>query len=115
MLHKNHKSNIDLFLTNRSLSFQKARAAETGISDYHRLLSTFSKSRYTRLKLKIICYRNYKNFNEKLFARDLENSNLVVNSDDHHEDYVNLSETISKVVQKHALFKNKIFRGNHAP
>ena len=32
---KNHKSTIDLFLTNRPLSFQKPRATETGISDYH--------------------------------------------------------------------------------
>ena len=38
---KNHKSTIDLFLTNRPLSFQKTRTTETGISDYHKLISTF--------------------------------------------------------------------------
>ena len=41
---KNHKSTIDLFLTNRSLSFQKTKTTETGISDYHNLVSTFFKS-----------------------------------------------------------------------
>ena len=40
---KNNKSTIDLFLTNRPLSFQKA--TENGISDYHKLISTFLKSR----------------------------------------------------------------------
>ena len=40
---KNNKSTIDLFLTNRPLSFQKA--TETGYSDYHKLISTFLKSR----------------------------------------------------------------------
>ena len=38
---KNHKSTIGLFLTNRPLPFQKNRTAETGISDYHKLISTF--------------------------------------------------------------------------
>ena len=75
---KNHKCTIDLFLTNKPLSFQKTRVTETGISDYHKLISTFLKTRYTRLKLKIIYYRNYKNFNEEIFLKDLdlENSNL---------------------------------------
>ena len=63
---KNRKSTIDLFLTNRPLFFQKTRTTETGISDYHKLLSTSFKSNYTRLKPKIIYYRNYKNFNEEL-------------------------------------------------
>ena len=52
--NKNHKSTIDLFLlflTNRPLSFQKTRTTETGISDYHKLISTFFKSYYTRLTL----------------------------------------------------------------
>ena len=38
---KNHKSAIDLFLTNRPLSFQKTRITETGISDYDKFISTF--------------------------------------------------------------------------
>ena len=50
---ENHKSTIDLFLTNRPLSFQKTRTTETGISDYHKL-STFFTSHYTRLEPKII-------------------------------------------------------------
>ena len=64
---KNHKSTIVLILTNRPLSFQKTRTTETGISEYDKLISTFLKSHYTRLKPKIIYYRNYKNFNKELF------------------------------------------------
>ena len=40
---KSQKSTVDLFLTNRPLSFQKARATDTGISDCHKLNSTFFK------------------------------------------------------------------------
>ena len=69
---KNHKSATDLFLTNRPLSFQKTRTTETGISVYYKLISTFFKSHYTRLKPRIIYYRNYKNFNEELFLKELE-------------------------------------------
>ena len=78
---KNHKSTIDLFLTKRPLFFQKTRTTETGISDYHKLILALFKSHYARLKPKIIYYRNYKNFNEELFLKDLENSNLSANSD----------------------------------
>ena len=88
---KNQKSAIDLLLTNRPLSFQKTRTTETGIRDYHKLISIFLKSHYTRLKPKIVFYRNCKNFIEELFLKDLENSNLSANSDNPHENYSQLS------------------------
>ena len=43
---KNHKSLTDLFLTNKPFSFQKTHVTETGLSDYHKLISTFLKSRF---------------------------------------------------------------------
>ena len=80
---KNRKSTIDLILTNRPPSLQNTKTTETGISDWnHKLILTFSKSHYTRLKPKIMYYRqNYKNFNEELFLKDFENLNLLANSD----------------------------------
>ena len=36
-----HKSLIDLFLTNKPLSFQKTHVTETGLSDYHKLILPF--------------------------------------------------------------------------
>ena len=35
---KSHKSLINLFLTNKPLSFQKKHVTETGLSDYHKLI-----------------------------------------------------------------------------
>ena len=40
----NHKSTIDLFLTNKPRSLQFTRVTEIGPSDYHRLSTTFIKS-----------------------------------------------------------------------
>ena len=102
---KNDKSRIDLFLTDRPLSFQKSRTTETGISDYHKLISTFLKSHYTRLKPKIIYYRNHKNFNEELFLEDIGNLNLSANSHNPHKNYNGLSQTFSKAVQKQVPLK----------
>ena len=58
-LMKNHKSTIDLFLTNKPKSFFKTHTTETGLSDYHKLISILFKSQAPRLKPNIICYRNY--------------------------------------------------------
>ena len=67
----NHRSTIDLILTNRPNSFQKTCTTETGLSDYHKCISTFYKSHYSKLKPKVIHYRNYKNFYEIPFLNDL--------------------------------------------
>ena len=112
---ENHKSTTDLFLTNRPLSFQKTRTTETGIRHYHKLISTFFKFHCTRLKPKIIYYRNYESFNEEYSLKDFENSNLSANSDNLYENYTNLTQTFLKVVQKHARLKKKILKRNHAP
>ena len=60
---KTHKSTIDLILTNKESCFQKTKVTETGLSDFHRLISTFLRSQFCRLKPKKISYRKFKNFN----------------------------------------------------
>ena len=47
----NHKSTIDLFLTNKPRSFQFTSVTETGLSENHRLITTFMKSHFSRLKV----------------------------------------------------------------
>ena len=51
-------------------------ATKPGLSYFHKLVSTFFKSLYSRLKLEIVYYRNYKNFNETNFLKDLSNNTL---------------------------------------
>ena len=58
----NHKSTIDRFSTNKLKLFFKTRTTEPGLSDYHKLVSTFFKLKAPRLKPKVIFYRNYKKF-----------------------------------------------------
>ena len=68
----NHRSTIDLILTNRPDSFQKTCTTETGVSDCHKCISTVFKSHDSKLKPKAIHYRNYKNFDVSLFLNDPE-------------------------------------------
>ena len=102
-------------MTNKPNAFQKTRSTETGLSDYHTLVSTFFKSHYSKLKPKISYYRNYKNFNETRFLEDLENTNLRSISDDPNEKYNFLTTKFQELIDKHAPQKKKFLRGNHAP
>ena len=66
-LMKNHKSTIDLFLTNKPKSFFKTHTTETGLSDYHKLISTFFKFIAPTVKPKVIFHRNYKCLMKRVF------------------------------------------------
>ena len=46
------------------MSPQVTNTGETGLSDCHKLISSFMKSYISRLKLKTIFYGDYKNFDE---------------------------------------------------
>ena len=111
----NHKSTIDLFFTNKPLSFQGTSTTETGLSNCHKLISTFMRSFVSRLKPKIIFFRNYKKFDETKFLSDLKNTNFSFTSADPNENYLFLTNSFSKIVEKHVPLKKKTLRGNHAP
>ena len=65
---KNSESIIDLLLRNKPLHIQKTPVVETGLNDYHIMISTFSKAFSSKLKTKVLFSRNYKTFNESDFS-----------------------------------------------
>ena len=89
---KTHISKIELVLTNNSNSFQKSGTTKTGLSGFHKLISTFFKSHFLRLMPKAIYCRNYKNFNESKLTEDLINSDFSLQSDDPDRNYSFLTE-----------------------
>ena len=78
-------SSIDLILTNNPRSFQNSCVVETGLSDFHRMVVTVMKTSFERLKPRVINYRDYKSFENKLFREELllelSNSTLEENAD----------------------------------
>ena len=65
-------SSIDLIITNKRIYLMNTKTAEISISDFHKLILTVIKSQYTKLKPKVICYRNLKNFDSNKFIYDLK-------------------------------------------
>ena len=112
---KTHSSKIDLILTNNSNSFQKSGTTETGLSDFHKLISTFFKPHFPRLSPKAIYYRNYKNFDKLKFIEDLMYTDFSLQSHDLDKNYSFLIREFYKIVEKHAPSKNKFIRRSHDP
>ena len=112
---KNHKSLIDLFLTNTPLSFQKTHVSETGLSDYHKLITTLFKTNFSGLRPKVLSYRSYKNFIESKFLNDLNKTIISFGNENPNQNYNVLSNRFLEVVNVHAPLKTKIVRVNDAP
>ena len=60
---------------------------------------------FSRLKPKIIHYRNYKRFGEQKFIDDVKNADFSFETDDPNENYSALTSTFSLIVEKHAPLK----------
>ena len=69
-------SYIDLFLKNSTNSFQNSSVAETGLSDFHRIIVTVMKTFFQRLPPKIGHYRDYSKYDNNVFRVSLFNELL---------------------------------------
>ena len=67
---------LDVILTNKPKSFQKAFVCETRLSDCHKLVATIFRSTCIKLPPKVVKDRSYKNFDENKFYHDL-NQTLI--------------------------------------
>ena len=93
-----------------NLNLFKTHTTETGLSDYHKLISTFFKSKAPRLKPKIIFIET---FDEKSFLDGLQNKNFSIPSNDPNVNYKSITDHILEI-KKHAPLKKKFVRGNQA-
>jgi len=84
---------------------------DTGLSDFHHLISTELKSTYPKFeKNRKIRYRSYKNFNEKYFVTDLSNSlSKFIDSELNYDTFESVFEY---VLDRHVPMKSKFIRGN---
>ena len=78
---KNHKSLIDFFSQINLCLYKKTHVTETGLSDYHKLISTFFKSRFSKVRPKVLKYRNCKNFDKNNFRNDLNNISVRLDNE----------------------------------
>ena len=88
---------------------------ETGLSDYHKMISTFFKACTSKLKTKVIYYRSFKKFNESDFLCSLKKANFDCFKNDPNQSYNVLTVKFLGIVNRHALLKKKFVRGKNAP
>ena len=63
---------IDLFITNKPLSFQNTNNLSTGLSDHHKMVITVLKASFKKNPPQTILYRDYKNLDKNLFKLELK-------------------------------------------
>ena len=63
---------IDLILTNKKNHFMKSTTFETGLSDYHKLITTILRKTISKGNSKKLFYRDYKRFDPKEFETELK-------------------------------------------
>ena len=102
---------IDLFISNKASSFQHTKTFSTGLSDFHKLVTTMFKFNFQQLPPKKIFYRYYKKFDAVLFKEELE-SNLNANR---VYEYNTFETIFLSLLNKHAPMKQKLVRANQSP
>ena len=103
---------VDLFLTNRTKSFQNSTVIETGLSDFHIISLTVMKLFLKKRGPKIVRYRNYRNFDNKLFINEVKNS---VEQENQTLEFRSFKKKADNILQKHAPLKKLYVRANQAP
>ena len=121
-------SSINLILTNNPHSFQNSCGIETGLSDFLRMVVTVMKTSFERLKPRVVNYRDYKSFENKLFRGELlfelSNSTLEENVDG-LEKFIAIcqkninylpcpSQTKVCTGQPFAIYEQNLFKSNNA-
>ena len=94
--------NRSCIITKKPRSFIKGGAIETGLSDYHKLVTTVMEMHFPKSKPSIITYRSYKNFDDKKFMENL-NAEIITQSNYFEKDGIDAFSTICcEVLNKHA-------------
>ena len=93
------------------------KAVETGLSDFHKMVTTFMRNTYSRQEPIKIYYCNCSKFDKTKFIEDFEKSNYynAKPKNDVNSEYNNLLTMIQKVLNKYAPLKSRVIRGNQAP
>ena len=73
------------------------------------------RSHLVGLQPKQITYRSYKNLDESLFLKDVQNLDFSCDSENPNVFYESLVQKFQKIIDKHAPPKQKTVRGNQAP
>ena len=84
---------------------------ETGLSDFHRMLITISKTTFPRLPPKIKTYRKYNKFYNLKYRETLLKELYLTNT--RNNNISNFIDICMRSLENHGPLKKKYIRGNH--
>ena len=102
---------IDLILTNQEDLFSNSNKCEVGMSVHHHLASTMLNKKNFERQYQNFFYRDYKNFEENKFAKDLKNELQNIKN----PSYTQFEKAFVTVLDKNVLLKKKQLRFNQSP
>ena len=108
-------TSIDVILTNKRHSFMHTKSVVNGLSDWHSLIMTMSKTQISKLAPTKIQFRYFKNFDEKAFNTELGQNLDKIDFAQDSNDFAVFIDTVKKAADKHCPVKTKVLRGNDAP
>ena len=106
---------IDLIITNRPTSFQNSLVIETGLSDFHKMSLSVMKIFYKKQKPSIVKYRNYRNFENEVFMKDLQDQFSQIGFENIITNFGAFKKAANEIVEKHLPLKKRYVRANQAP
>ena len=108
-------TSLDVILTNKNKSFINSNVVITGLSDWHGMVTTMTRTHVKKLSPKTIKFRSFKHFHEGNFLQDIKEITENRDFSGEIEPFENLAIDFVNVINKHAPQKTKIVRGNDAP
>ena len=111
---RENESSIDCILTNNQRKFFNSSSLELGVSDCHKMVSTYLRTHISRLKTKIITYRSFKSFNKEAFLNELSPHLENLSSGSINTVIKELINVITNILDKYAPIKQKKVRGNQS-
>ena len=110
------RTSIDVFLTNRTRSFHNTAITKTGISDHHKLITSFFISHFERTPPKLVEYRNCQKFDRTDFLRDLKQKMIQAETYKYNNDmHSTCSNVFRSVTDGNAPLKRQMIWGNQEP
>ena len=86
---------------------------ETGLSDFHKMVTTAMKTIFSKMEPKVIKYRNYKYFCNDTFRESLQNivsQNLKGNCDDHYSNFAIVKTFLIRLLHEKRGMLGEIIR-----
>ena len=105
---------IDLTLTNYPLSFQKFYVLETGLSDIHKMTVSLMKMTFTKLKPRLVHYRDYEVFSNDKFRHSpllqLSGESIGINSYGQEKLCSFMNKLLKSAQMKRSRLRNRYFK-----